>query len=214
MSNIKIITFNVRGLQSDKSRKRKVDFLKRLDYDILCLQEMRLKTHADICELTKMWNTGHSIISIGEDSSDGVGIFFKKDTVNIIKRRDIIPGRLLLVDCSYYGQRLSIINVYNAPERTKKIQLLKKLKYLLETGFNIILCGDFNIVTEATDRISKVEFRELRESKLLVKVCKEAALRDLYRHLHPHTVHYTRFDSLTKTRIDRFYISHNVQEQP
>uniref|UniRef100_A0AAX7UBY7 Reverse transcriptase domain-containing protein n=1 Tax=Astatotilapia calliptera TaxID=8154 RepID=A0AAX7UBY7_ASTCA len=88
---------------------------------------------------------------------------------------------------------------------------LWKRRYLLEIGFNIILCGDFNIVTEATDRISKVEFRELRESKLLVKVCKEAALRDLYRHLHPHTVHYTRFDSLTKTRIDRFYISHNVQ---
>uniref|UniRef100_A0A3P9D1I3 exodeoxyribonuclease III n=1 Tax=Maylandia zebra TaxID=106582 RepID=A0A3P9D1I3_9CICH len=160
----------------------KVDFLKRLDYDILCLQEMRLKTHVDVCELNKMWNTAHSIISIGEDSSDGVGIFFKKDTVNIIKRRDIIPGRLLLVDCCYYGQRLRIINVYNAPERTKKIQLLKKLKYLLEIGFNIILCGDFNIVTEATDRISKVKFRELRESKLLVKVCKEAALRDLYRH--------------------------------
>lgn len=87
MSNIKIITFNVRGLQSEKSRKRKVDFLKRLDYDILCLQEMRLKTHADIDELNKMWNTGHSIISIGEDSSDGVGFFFKNTHVNIIKKR-------------------------------------------------------------------------------------------------------------------------------
>lgn len=149
---------------------------------------MTLKARADICELTKMWNTGHSIISIGEDSSDGVGIFFKKDTVNITRRRDIIPGQLLFVDCCYYGQRLRIINVYNAPDRTKKIHLLKKLKYLLETGFNIILCGDFNIVTEATDRISNVEFRELRESKLLVKVYKEAALRDLYRLLHPHTI--------------------------
>uniref|UniRef100_A0A668VXY8 Uncharacterized protein n=1 Tax=Oreochromis aureus TaxID=47969 RepID=A0A668VXY8_OREAU len=104
-----------------------------------------------------------------------LGIFFKKDTVNIIKRNDIIPGRLLLVDCCYYGQKLRIINVYNAPDR--------------RFGFNIILCGDFNIVTEATDRISNVEFRELRESKMLVQICKEAALSDLYRVLHPHTIH-------------------------
>uniref|UniRef100_A0A669BWZ5 Endonuclease/exonuclease/phosphatase domain-containing protein n=1 Tax=Oreochromis niloticus TaxID=8128 RepID=A0A669BWZ5_ORENI len=92
---------------------------------------------------------------------------------------------------------LRIINVYNAPDR--------------RFGFNIILCGDFNIVTEATDRISNVEFRKLRESKMLVQICKEAALSDLYRVLHPHTIHYTRFNSLTKTRIDRFYISSNIQ---
>lgn len=123
--------------RTEKSRGTKADFLKLLHYDILCLQEMRLKIHADINELNKVWNPGHSIISIGEDSSDGVGIFFKKDTVNIIKRRDIIPGQLLLVDCCYYGQKLHIINVYNAPDRTKKMQLLKKMKYLLEIGFNI-----------------------------------------------------------------------------
>uniref|UniRef100_A0A3Q2WV40 Endonuclease/exonuclease/phosphatase domain-containing protein n=1 Tax=Haplochromis burtoni TaxID=8153 RepID=A0A3Q2WV40_HAPBU len=129
----------------------------------------------------------------------------------MIKSRNIITGRLLLVDCCYYRQKLRFINVYNAPDRTKKMQLLKKM-YLLEIGFNIILCGDFNIVTEATDRISNVEFRESRrESKLLVQICKEAAVRDLYRVLHPHTIHYTRFDSLTKTRIDRFYISSSIQ---
>lgn len=60
------------------------------------------------------------------------------------------------------------------------MQLLKKkMKHLLEIGFNVILCGDFNIVTEATDRISNIAFRESREAKFLVQICNEAALRDL-----------------------------------
>uniref|UniRef100_A0A3P9DFD0 Histone H4 n=1 Tax=Maylandia zebra TaxID=106582 RepID=A0A3P9DFD0_9CICH len=76
----------------------------------------------DIEELIKLWGPSHSVVSIGEDSADGVGFFFKNTHVNIIKKRDIIPGRLLLVDCHYGGQKFRLINVYTAPERTKKMQ--------------------------------------------------------------------------------------------
>lgn len=64
MGTFKIITFNVRGLQYERSREKKVEFLKKLDYDILCLQEMTLKTNTDIKELNQVWNPGYSIISI------------------------------------------------------------------------------------------------------------------------------------------------------
>uniref|UniRef100_A0A3P9B483 exodeoxyribonuclease III n=1 Tax=Maylandia zebra TaxID=106582 RepID=A0A3P9B483_9CICH len=207
---LKIITWNVRGLQSERLRKKKVLFLQKLDYDILCLQELRLKTKEDIEELIKLWGPSHSVVSIGEDSADGVGFFFKNTHVNIIKKRDIIPGRLLLVDCHYGGQKFRLINVYTAPERTKKMQLLKKMRHLLECGFNTVLCGDFNMVTEENDRIASTIFKESREGKLLTQICNDASLRDLYRILNPQTIHFTRFDSSSKTRIDRIYISSEI----
>uniref|UniRef100_A0A668TGV0 exodeoxyribonuclease III n=1 Tax=Oreochromis aureus TaxID=47969 RepID=A0A668TGV0_OREAU len=198
MSTLKIITWNVRGLQSERLRKKKVLFLQKLDYDILCLQELRLKTNEDIGELNKLWGPSHSVISIGEDSADGVGFFFKNTHVNIIKKRDIIPGQLLLVDCHYDGQKFRLINVYTAPERTKKMQLLKKMRHLLECGFNTVLCGDFNMVTEENDRIASTTFKESREGKLLTQICKDASLRDLYRILNPQTTLYKKVLQLKK----------------
>uniref|UniRef100_A0A3P8RCS1 exodeoxyribonuclease III n=1 Tax=Astatotilapia calliptera TaxID=8154 RepID=A0A3P8RCS1_ASTCA len=192
---LKIITWNVRGLQSERLRKKKVLFLQKLDYDILCLQELRLKTKEDIEELIKLWGPSHSVVSIGEDSADGVGFFFKNTHVNIIKKRDIIPGRLLLVDCHYGGQKFRLIN---------------KMRHLLECGFNTVLCGDFNMVTEENDRIASTIFKESREGKLLTQICNDASLRDLYRILNPQTIHFTRFDSFSKTRIDRIYISSEI----
>uniref|UniRef100_A0A668RM93 exodeoxyribonuclease III n=1 Tax=Oreochromis aureus TaxID=47969 RepID=A0A668RM93_OREAU len=210
MSTVKIITWNVRGLQSERLRRKKVLFLQKLDYDIMCLQELRLKTNEGTGELIKLWGPSHSVISIGEDSADGVGFFFKNTHVNIIKTRDIIPGWLLLVDCHYGGQKFRLINVYTAPKRTKKMQLLEKMRQLLECGFNTVLCEDFNIVTEENDRFASTTFKESREGKLLTQICKDASLRDLYIILNPQTTHYTRFDSASKTRIDRIYISSKI----
>uniref|UniRef100_A0A669D7Z6 Endonuclease/exonuclease/phosphatase domain-containing protein n=1 Tax=Oreochromis niloticus TaxID=8128 RepID=A0A669D7Z6_ORENI len=82
---------------------------------------------------------------------------------DVSSAKDIIPGRLILVDCHYGGQKFRLINVCTAPERTKKMQLLKKMRHLLECGFNTVLCGDFNMVTEENDRIASTTFKESRE---------------------------------------------------
>uniref|UniRef100_A0A3Q3VPJ2 Endonuclease/exonuclease/phosphatase domain-containing protein n=1 Tax=Mola mola TaxID=94237 RepID=A0A3Q3VPJ2_MOLML len=120
--------------------------------------------------------------------------------------KNIIPGRLLLIDCLYLGHRFRLINVYTAPERTKKMQLFKKLRGIVNVGVNLILCGEFNTVTEDQDRIA-TPFQIAREGKLLVEVHKGASLSDLYRVLNPKTIHFTPFDGKTKTRIDRIYMS-------
>uniref|UniRef100_A0A3Q1HXX2 Endonuclease/exonuclease/phosphatase domain-containing protein n=1 Tax=Anabas testudineus TaxID=64144 RepID=A0A3Q1HXX2_ANATE len=103
--------------------------------------------------------------------ADGVGIFFKTHDVEIIRRRDVIPGRLLMVDCFYKGDKYRIVNVYTSPTRTQKMQLFKRMKELLSVGYNLILCGDFNTVTEENDRCSSVSFKLTREGKLLKETC-------------------------------------------
>uniref|UniRef100_A0A3B3DJ71 Endonuclease/exonuclease/phosphatase domain-containing protein n=1 Tax=Oryzias melastigma TaxID=30732 RepID=A0A3B3DJ71_ORYME len=104
---------------------------------------------------------------------------------------DIIPGRLLLIDCYYHGQKIRIVNVYTAPDRSKKVQLFKKVNEIINVGFNVILCGDFNTVTEEKDRISTFPFKISREGKLLADICSNASLADVYRTLHPNNVHFT-----------------------
>lgn len=46
-------------------------------------------------------------------------------------------------------------------------------------GFNLIICGDFNIVTEESDRVATTPFKINREGKFLAQVCADASLRDL-----------------------------------
>lgn len=84
------------------------------------------------------------------------------------------------------------------------------MKQLLEVGFNLIICGNFNIVTEESDRVATTPFKINREGKFLAQVCADASLRDLYRILHPTKTHFTRFDTNVKTRIDGIYISSSI----
>uniref|UniRef100_A0A7N6BPG2 Endonuclease/exonuclease/phosphatase domain-containing protein n=1 Tax=Anabas testudineus TaxID=64144 RepID=A0A7N6BPG2_ANATE len=115
-------------------------------------------------------------------SADGVGIFFKTHDVEIIRRRDVIPGRLLMVDCFYKGDKYRVVNVYTSPTRTQKMQLFKRMKELLFVGYNLILCGDFNTVTEENDRCSSVSFKLSREAQLNILVKSDIKIWEILRH--------------------------------
>ena len=64
-------------------------------------------------------------MSIGLDRPYGVGVFFKSKT-DIIKAREIMPGRILLIDCFYLNVKMRIINVYTPPEAAAKVRIFKK----------------------------------------------------------------------------------------
>uniref|UniRef100_A0A3Q4GNW3 Endonuclease/exonuclease/phosphatase domain-containing protein n=1 Tax=Neolamprologus brichardi TaxID=32507 RepID=A0A3Q4GNW3_NEOBR len=78
------------------------------------------------------------------------------------------------------------------------------MKQLLEVGFNLIICGDFNIVTEESDRVATTPFKINREGKFLAQVCADASLRDLYRILHPTKIHFTSFDTNSERHNESF----------
>uniref|UniRef100_A0A672Y4V7 Endonuclease/exonuclease/phosphatase domain-containing protein n=1 Tax=Sphaeramia orbicularis TaxID=375764 RepID=A0A672Y4V7_9TELE len=139
-----------------------------------------------------MWTKGKCIISIGEDKADGVGIFFRTHDIVIIRRRDIIPGRLLMIDCLYQGDKYRIINVYTAPEARKKTKLFKRLRELLMVGYKVILSGDFNTVTAENDRYSTAPFRLTTEGKHLKLINEEAKLIDTCRSINPFGLEFTR----------------------
>uniref|UniRef100_A0A3B1KE89 exodeoxyribonuclease III n=1 Tax=Astyanax mexicanus TaxID=7994 RepID=A0A3B1KE89_ASTMX len=204
---LKIFTSNVRGIKLIKNRVDKLNKLAALNPDILFIQELRLNHIEQIKEAQQLWKIGKSVISIGSDLADGVGILFNTYNLEIIKRRDIIPGRLLVLDCNLKGQKLRLINVYTSSDRSKKIQLFRKLPELLCSGHDIILAGDFNTVTEENDREASTHFKLSKEGKILKEICDEFEMKDSFRVMYPDSFGFTRYDNKTKTRIDRIYVS-------
>lgn len=135
--SLNVTTISVRGIQSRKNRRKKISTLLEKNCDVVCAQELRLKCETDIKEVNKLWTAGEAVISIDDNRADGVGIFFKQD-IDILIIREIIPGRILLVDGRIGSKKLGIINVYTPPDRAGKMRIFYKLYELLCVGFNTI----------------------------------------------------------------------------
>ena len=126
MSTLSVVSCNLRGIQSLENRRTKLSALHNTRYDIICTQELRLTAQSDVVDVVNFWKKGTSIVSIGFDKADGVGIFFK-GKAEIIRSREIIPGRILLVDCFYLNVKIRLINVYTPSDSATKVRMFKKL---------------------------------------------------------------------------------------
>lgn len=176
--------------------------------DIICAQELHLKSFDDIVDVKDRWNVGPWMISIGTDTANGIAIFLS-ETFKPLTSRELILGRLLCLDCLYKSRKIRIINVYAPTERVRKIRPFHDLKDLLGVGYLIIMCADFNTITEISDR-SLGPGKIMRDGSLLKNICDMCEMRDSFRVLHPLEAGYTRFDSNTRTRLDRVYISKSI----
>uniref|UniRef100_A0A3B1JVZ9 exodeoxyribonuclease III n=1 Tax=Astyanax mexicanus TaxID=7994 RepID=A0A3B1JVZ9_ASTMX len=176
---------NIRGIQSANNRNTKLNILKTVNLDILCLQETRLTSYKNICDAQTVWGEHLSFFSIGEDKAGGVAILFYTKNVSVLKIREIIPGRLMYVDIYLMGKKIRIINVYAFPNYNKRVSLLNKLKTILYVGFPKIICGDFNTITDLkdsnSDKLSKIGY----DGCLLKQIMCENELNDIFRVLFP-----------------------------
>ena len=64
--------------------------------EVLDLIRTSVTTQEDIAEVIAIWTKAISIIFIGCDKADGIGVF--KNEAEMIKSREIFPGRILLFD--------------------------------------------------------------------------------------------------------------------
>ena len=205
-----IATINLRGIQQASTRQDKLNVLKNVRADIIFTQELRLKTLNDVNRVKECWSHGWSEFSIGGDSADGVGILFNSKNITIQRKRELIPGRLLVLDCILRKQKMRLINVYTAQRDLDKIALFNKLREVLCGGIYTILAGDFNTITDLKDRIPTTNVILNRANKVMKETLDSSDMKDAFRVLHPNAVGYTRFDTRVKTRIDRIYVSKDI----
>jgi exodeoxyribonuclease III len=156
----KIVSYNVNGIRSAAS-KGLLDWLKKTDPDIVCLQEIKAQPeqlnkeiHDSLHDFT-YWNPAQ------KKGYSGTAIFSKKEPNHVeygcgIKKYDD-EGRIIRAD---FGD-ISVISVYfpsgtmGDTRQNFKYQFLNDFQYYIDTLKRIrpklIICGDINICHKPID---------------------------------------------------------------
>lgn len=195
---MKIVSWNVNGIRAC-SKKGFLEFIKREDPDILCIQET--KAHPDQLEEELL----HPLGRVGYFSSaerkgySGTATFLKKQPEDVyfgIKIRKFDnEGRFVVTE----QRGVTLYNVYfpngaSSEERHGyKIEFLKKftkhLKAKIDAGEKLIVVGDYNVAYLEHDvfdpvRLSKVS-GFLPEERTWFRDFLNIGFVDTFRHLYP-----------------------------
>ena len=146
MANLRIMSYNVQGLQSSEKRMDVFDYLKDKNYDIYCLQDTHF-TDENEYQIIDKWGNSNSIFSNFKSNARGVAILFNNNLDYKIQQKIIDNnGNFIILNLDIQNQHLTLINLYGPnvdnPEFFKKIS-----SYIDDIGnTDIIICGDYNCV--------------------------------------------------------------------
>ena len=229
---VKIISANVNGIRS-ATQKGFIDYLGRVDADIVCVQELKAQ-EPDMKPEMKNPHGMHGVWHCAEKRGySGVAIYSKRapDNVQIgmgIEEFDR-EGRFVRAD---FGD-LSVISLYlpsgtSAPERQElKYRFLDAFYPMLNEmkaeGRDIVVCGDWNIAHQNIDlknwKGNQKNSGFLPEERAWIgKVIAELGWTDMWRTLYPEIPGYTWWSNRGQAyakdvgwRIDYFLVSDRLR---
>lgn len=209
---VKFYSLNVRGINNKIKRRLVFKQFRKLNADIICLQETYCSDDKE-----RFWSTewgARAIYANGESNARGVAILFRRNFSCQILRIDRDPkGRFLIATIKTHGREIVISNVY-APNEDKP-QFFHKLFKNLQIAHSPewLLAGDFNLVFDMNlDRrsISNVLLRK-KAAESLENIMQVNELYDVWCKLHPDVKRYTCHSSAkSASRIDFFLVSHTL----
>uniref|UniRef100_A0A803K5I8 exodeoxyribonuclease III n=1 Tax=Xenopus tropicalis TaxID=8364 RepID=A0A803K5I8_XENTR len=192
---IKLISLNVKGLNSITKRYLTLKELKTLKADVAFIQQTHFDVHRPHKLSSRYFPT--SYFASNAHKKAGVAILIHKDCPLMVTQVISDPeGHYLLLSATFLGTPVSLLNVYSPNKRQNTF--LHKILNKLSIHFHpyLIMGGDFNMVYSQTmDR-----FRQLMRQNVLF---------DSWRINHPCEKQYTFYSNPHKlhTRIDYFLIS-------
>ena len=153
---MKIISWNVNGIRS-LLKKGFLDFVKKENPDVLCLQET--KAHPDQVEIMLKQYPYHYWNSAERKGYSGTALFSKNKPISVSEKIGHAldnEGRVLIAEFEEYY----LINVYtpNSGRGLLRLGIRKEwdnqfLKFIksLEKKKPVLLCGDFNVAHKPVD---------------------------------------------------------------
>ncbi len=227
-----ITTWNINGYRAIL-RKDAFDWVRNVDPDILCLQEIKVQldqlddAEASLDGYQSIWNPAE------RKGYSGVATFYKAEPEQIdnsigAKEFDV-EGRVIRMKYPDFV----LFNIYfpNGGQDNKRVpyklafydQLLKLCDDLHKTGENIIITGDFNTAHQEIDlanpKANEKNTGFLPEEREWIDRYIEHGFVDAYRNLYPEREVYTwwtyRFNSRARDigwRLDYFMVSEALME--
>ena len=227
---IRIASWNVNGLRAIY-RKGFTDFIKQNNFDIVCLQEIKIH-HEQIPQDLLNIEDYYSYYSPAERPGySGVAIYSKIKPLSSgngfgISRFDD-EGRILCLEFKDF----ILLNTYmpNGGREMKRLDykldfyesFLKYLEALIKKGEKIILTGDINTAHEAIDLARPKQNEKntgfLPQERAWISSLLEAGFTDSFRFFNKEPCNYTWWDYKTRSRernvgwrLDYFFISNNL----
>uniref|UniRef100_A0A670IB05 Reverse transcriptase domain-containing protein n=1 Tax=Podarcis muralis TaxID=64176 RepID=A0A670IB05_PODMU len=209
--NLKILTWNVNGM-NDKTKRNKIgNVLKKKKLDVICMQETHVARKHKHVLVNK--NLGTEFINATAEKKKGVVTYVneKWEPKLIYKDED---GRILGVQINFQGEKINVVNIYapnsNRPEFFKKLE-----QVLLELENNkTVLLGDFNAVPilELDRQTEKSKRKQGKLPKSFQDLEENMDLIDAWRYKHPIEKQFTFFSEVHKSwgRIDQIWISREL----
>ena len=214
-NKVKIISNNVRGLQSQMKRRKIFHHFNTLpDAAIILLQE----THSTP-KIEKQWRSewgGQVYFNHGSNDSKGVCILIKNNVDFEIQKvtRDT-EGRFIQVCGMLQNKSVSISNVYG-PNRDD-VKFFTDIQEKLETDESdySIIGGDFNcILNNEIDKKGGTAQHANKKNQGFIKTwMEEKHLVDIWRQMHPYLRRFTYHQQRPQpvfTRLDFFLISQGM----
>lgn len=206
LSELKLTSWNVRGLNKLTKLKQLMNRLKNRHSKIIFLQETHI-TIAEIKQVQRRW-PGQVIYATYNKYARGVLILIHKtipfDLINIIQdpqdRFVIAQGRILSL-------ALNLVSIYGPNEDNPAFFGNFFLTLSSLDGLNIV--GDFNCaLNPMIDRSTKLDPYKNKSRKTILQYIKDLNLTEIWRKINPDKVEYSCYSEIHKSRsrIDYFFI--------
>ena len=216
MAEISIFSINVRSIKDTSRMRTALTFLSTHQSDVYMLQECGLPPLRRYSHLTSQWTLGPSYWSGGGNCRNaGVAILIRGGRFTVDSIHELVCGRLLVIDGSWAGEPIRLINVYAPPDTNARLELFQTLRMQLVTTRAVVIGGDFNCPIEEDGRSSSIYAKLDVTSKLLMEMISEASLRDAVGSIGQGTVNYSwcRPDGSVRSRIDFVLTSRAVKHR-
>lgn len=207
----KLLSLNVKGLNSNTKRRLLLTELKTAGADIVFLQETHFNQEGNFSFARSLYPTAYMASTNRKKS--GVAVLVADSCPYQISTSYADPGgRFLILQGSLRGSPLTLCNIYapNSGQIRFLNRVLARLSRLPPAA--LVMGGDFNMIfSESQDRLSvggsmaPPAVRDLARN--FRKAIRKYALFDLWRIAHPTDRQFSFFSHphLTHTRIDGFF---------
>lgn len=213
--NLKLLTWNVRGLNDHSKLRNIIAFLKRRNIDLALLQETHLQPDSTLLKTNSLVGLSHT----AGFSSHSRGVLTWVNPKSGLQLEHCVTdqaGRYIITRCHNRETNFLIVNSYGPNYDDPQFYL--SIAALIK-GFGtlpILWGGDLNCVLDpALDRSKGAPRAPSAAAKIILDVALQLHMVDVWRARSPQQggyTHYTAFHDI-HTRIDYWFISASLMAQ-